>query len=333
MSSSALRIIAILLAVGAAVMGYLGYQASQQTDKDEAVSTEMASEPRPEPRYTIVVAADDLTVGDTIEADDLSTVETRREYTSSFDDIQRLIGREIKIPLKAGDMLLADHFHKPSDLVRNIRAGERAVAVRVDEVTGTGGFIQPGDRVDVLLYLQSGQETGDDSSAQRLLSDVRVLAYGDDVEKTNIELVQEQARAYRHEDTKASGLADQLRDDTPDDADHDEDEEVSGKKSKTAVLAIAEADTPKLLLAESSGRLRLSLLGGEERPDVATNDSTVEDSDNHFVLLKSFNSEGLNDSVPKRRSSVPATPPPTPRKQVIINRGAEESSITLQRER
>lgn len=333
MSSSALRIIAILLAVGAVVMGYLGYQASQQpVDTGQA---QTGAETAPEPtRYPVIIASRDIAPGELIEADDLATHEVLRQPDNSFADKQSLTGREAELPIYKDDMLLTQHFHAPSTLVKNIRAGERAVAVRVDEVTGAGGFIQPGDHVDVLLYLQSGQEMGDNSSAQRLLSNIRVLAYGDDVEKTDAQRVREQARAYLKEKRDSEqNLADQLRDGQTATADAEAaEDEVSGKNSKTAVLAVNEAASSALLLAESTGRLRLALLGDDELHQADNSGQNADEKDtaeHHFVVLETFNREP--EAAPKPVPNTPAAPSPPPRKkQIMINRGANESSVTLE---
>jgi len=56
-----------------------------------------------------------------------------------------------------------------------IEEGMRAVSVRVDEVRGVAGFVQPGDRVDVILTRGEGN-VGDTAFADVLLQNVRVLA-------------------------------------------------------------------------------------------------------------------------------------------------------------
>ena len=54
-----------------------------------------------------------------------------------------------------------------------VRPGMKAVTVRVNDVDGVGGFVQPGDRVDVALTRQIDKEN---ASTQVVLQDVRVLA-------------------------------------------------------------------------------------------------------------------------------------------------------------
>jgi pilus assembly protein CpaB len=61
----------------------------------------------------------------------------------------------------------------PSD---NIPKGFRVVNVRVDSVSGTG-LIVPGDRVDVLVFLQKNPSAGiAEASARTLLQDIKVYA-------------------------------------------------------------------------------------------------------------------------------------------------------------
>lgn len=54
-----------------------------------------------------------------------------------------------------------------------IEKGKKAVTIRVDDVLGVGGFVQPDDRVDVLLTRKS---RGSKAYTDVLLQDVRVLA-------------------------------------------------------------------------------------------------------------------------------------------------------------
>jgi pilus assembly protein CpaB len=62
-------------------------------------------------------------------------------------------------------------------LSATIAEGHRAVAIRVNDVVGVGGFVLPGDFVDVLLTREEGQ--GHNNSNMRtdlLIQNVRVLA-------------------------------------------------------------------------------------------------------------------------------------------------------------
>jgi pilus assembly protein CpaB len=54
-----------------------------------------------------------------------------------------------------------------------VQPGMKAVTIRVNDVDGVGGFVQPGDHVDVALTRQVDKEN---ASTQVVLQDVKVLA-------------------------------------------------------------------------------------------------------------------------------------------------------------
>jgi pilus assembly protein CpaB len=71
-----------------------------------------------------------------------------------------------------------------------IEDGMKAVTIRVDDVLGVAGFVQPGDRVDVLMTRNertanaSGKATTAVAYAEALLQNVRVLAVDQVVERS-----------------------------------------------------------------------------------------------------------------------------------------------------
>ena len=340
MSSSALRIIAVLLALGALVLGYMGYQASHSPAINEPPP--MTEKPAPEPvRLPVLVAAQEIETGTTLSEDDVTTIFVEKQPADSYSSQQQVLDRQTRMPVAAGDLILKDHFHDFSHLVTAIRPGERAIAVRVDEVTGVGGFVQPGDFVDVFLFLDAGQEVGDDSSAQRVLSAARVLAYGNSVEQTDVEAIQQKAQLNNADNTKTETGADGQNPDANELTATEEQDEPTGKQSKTAVLAVTEKQVSELLLAESTGRLRLALLG----PDALA--AKVEDADKptaaekaeaekqmrQVVTLEKFKPEtsetGKTRPATTQRSTQPA-PPPQPK--VTVHRGVNAATISVDRE-
>lgn len=328
MSSSVLRVFALILAIGAIAIGYLGYQASKQPPKSEAPHVEVV-EPKGE---SVVFAARNISAGQVIVEEDLTNalVPTRpvRSYMTSAD----LIGRKSTTDISTGEMLLSSHFPYYSQLALSLHPGERAVAVKVDEIIGTGGFIEPGDQVDVLLYLHSDQETGKDSSAQVVLSKVRVLAFGSMLETSNEQAAADVAQPDLLDKAKTSGTKAAA-------SNHKKEEEASGKKSKTAVLAIAESDTSTLMLAESSGKLRLALhgvereenaLGAVEANLVSTAfppaGSEAGGKDKHFIVLKELIRDGTLKQKTKAKSSGVGEGA-----RVIVHRGSSTETLTMRR--
>ena len=339
MSSSALRIIAVLLALGALVLGYMGYQASHSPAINEPPP--MTEKPAPEPvRLPVLVAAQEIETGTTLSEDDVTTIFVEKQPADSYSSQQQVLDRQTRMPVAAGDLILKDHFHDFSHLVTAIRPGERAIAVRVDEVTGVGGFVQPGDYVDVFLFLDAGQEVGDDSSAQRVLSAARVLAYGNSIEQTDVEAIQQKAQLNADNSKTENGADTQNTDDSEQTAAKEQDE-PTGKQSKTAVLAVTEKKVSELLLAESTGRLRLALLGPDalavktedaDKPTEAEK-AEAEKQLRQVVTLEKFKPEtseiGKSRPATTQRSAQPA-PPPQPK--VTVHRGVNAATISVDRE-
>jgi len=201
------------------------------------------------------------------------------------------------------------------------------VAVKVDEVVGAGGFIEPGDQVDVLLYLQTGQEVGKDSSAQVVLSKVRVLAFGNMLESTVKQPDAADAQPDLKDKAKTMGAKAA--------AAGKKDDEASGKKSKTAVLAIAESQTATLMLAESSGKLRLALHGVEREesaqagsglsfiPTAHSSPGAIKGKeDRHYIMLRELIRKGAGKPQADAKSSGAR------KAQVIVHRGNAIETIS-----
>jgi pilus assembly protein CpaB len=94
------------------------------------------------------------------------------EVTGSKEQ-QRLVLRN----LVANEPILASNVSGPGgklNLSGTIAAGMRAVSLRSTDVTGVGGFVLPGDRVDVLLTRARGSDTAN-TVTQVIAENVRVL--------------------------------------------------------------------------------------------------------------------------------------------------------------
>jgi pilus assembly protein CpaB len=111
------------------------------------------------------------------------------------------------------------------------------MAIAVDEVIGGGGFVLPGDYVDVMLFVQDQQGTERNISAQVVLPGVRVLTYGEQI------AVSADGQARNAGDPK---------DKTP-------------RPPRTAVLAVPAEAAARLMLAAQAGSLRLAVRSKDEK--------------------------------------------------------------------
>ena len=83
-------------------------------------------------------------------------------------------------PLKATEAVLESRLAPESVTIGGvsavIRPGMRAIAVKGDKVIGISGFIQPGNRVDVLVTLKDPRNKSE--TTKMVLSNVLILATG-----------------------------------------------------------------------------------------------------------------------------------------------------------
>jgi pilus assembly protein CpaB len=129
------------------------------------------------PPVSVVVALRPLAVGQQVTATDLALREVPGEGVSpeTARAISEVEGHFVSLPLVKGETVLrAKLSDRPpgSNLASLIPAGRVAVSVAVSDVVSTGGFVAPGDRVDVLGV--TSREAGD--AAELVLRDITVLA-------------------------------------------------------------------------------------------------------------------------------------------------------------
>ena len=176
----------------------------------------------------VVVAIAAIEAEKPVKAESLSLEAVSLVPDGSFQKIDEVVGRKVYQRVAKGEALLSRHFRPPGPVASRIKPGERAIAVKVDGVIGLGGFIQPDDHVDVLLYLASDQREIANTQARVLLENIRVLAYGANLER-------------REQDEKDDNT----------------------NNARTAVLAVPENDVDRLMLGASKGSLRLALRGDQ----------------------------------------------------------------------
>lgn len=111
--------------------------------------------------------------------------EKTSEDEETAKSLKALAGTVALVPLKKGEQLTYNKITEPSirtGLSPQVAPGRRAVAVPVNDVTGVGKLVKPGDRVDVIAVLDSGSGGGKTAKVARtVLQDVVVLAVGRNV--------------------------------------------------------------------------------------------------------------------------------------------------------
>src|SRR3954454_19886911 len=162
-----------LLAVFVA-QGWLNYQAEQSRKIAQPKSKPVATR-------TIVIAAGPMRFGTHVSADNLKEVTWPDEAlpAGTFGSISEVMSGNKRIVLASiekTEPILRSKITgagQKATLSAVIQDGMRAVTVRVNDVEGVGGFVLPGDHVDVLLTRQQERANGMNDV---VIQNARVLA-------------------------------------------------------------------------------------------------------------------------------------------------------------
>jgi pilus assembly protein CpaB len=175
-----------LLMLTALGLGLVGYQI---TRSPKAVPVAAVAESPPPPlTVDVLAAAHSLPAGTLMKDEDFtkrsipSTEVPKGAVIDTPEARADLRGALLRHYLDAGKVLLATDILHPRDrgfLAAVLAPGARAISVGVDAVTGNGGLIWPGDRVDVILTQQLDEKDAPIAKryvAETVLTDVRVVA-------------------------------------------------------------------------------------------------------------------------------------------------------------
>lgn len=218
-------VIAAIAAIGALLL-IRGMNGSKPETAAEPVAAVVGEE--------VLVAARDIQQGAALTPSDMkvaafpSNVVSEHfirigERPSAQADFVGAVTRRAFVP---GEPIMLDSVVQPEGrgfMAAQLQPGFRAVAIEVDRNTAAGGFIQPNDRVDVIVTMKLDAEGGEQVRSEIALEDVRVLALGD---KTQ---------------TQTSGDAPEIID------------------ANVAVLELTAEDARQLALADRMGDLSLAL--------------------------------------------------------------------------
>lgn len=241
MNNTVLKILAAVLALGAVVVAILGVRLSQQP---KPVTSVQDAAPTTIPTEAVVVAARLIKAGKALGPADVVIKGLPSPPPQAFRQTQDLLGKVPMADIQPGTTLQPAQF--ATDTLANLlRPGERAIAVMVDEVVGLGGFAKPGDHVDVLAYVPVNRESNTLAFSQIVVQNARVLTFGD---TTQMDVDHDKSAESLSQEAKEKSGAKNAQ-------------EMKERRMglRSAVLALPEAETTRLMLAASSGTLRLAL--------------------------------------------------------------------------
>jgi pilus assembly protein CpaB len=182
------RIIVLLIALGA---GGLAVMLAKKT------VTTPPPPPLPQPTAKIdiadvLVASKDIGVGQALSAQNIAWQTWPAAAAAGFikkanrpGAIQELSGARARTPFAAGEPIREARLVKAGSgfLAAMLPKGMRAVAMEISPEIGAGGFILPGDHVDVILTRVAAGKGEENSDSETILRNVQVLAIDHDMEE------------------------------------------------------------------------------------------------------------------------------------------------------
>lgn len=201
---------------------------------------------------SVVVATQDVPIDTLLEAKMVEVQEVPEKFVQPYaaKTPSDVAGKMTSAPLAKGEQILLNKLRRPEEMIRTttlssvMPKGKRAITIGVDTLTGVGGFVQPGDTVDILwtLNVPGPKEQGPQVVTLTLFQGIPVLATGPRMTPSRPPAATEEA--------KTSG--DKL------------------EKPFTVTLALSPQETALLSFARQQGALQLSLRSSrEEEPRVA----------------------------------------------------------------
>jgi pilus assembly protein CpaB len=171
-------VISIVIAITGSVFIYKWI--NLKTAPKEVVKVETEAVP-------IAVAAVDLQWGTQLKPEMIKTVAFLKESlpVGHFTRAADLNNRIVIATLKKGEPVI-EHRLAPISIETGgvsaiLESGKRAVAVKGDKVMGISGFVNPGNRVDVLVTLEDPKTKIDKTKV--VLENIPVLATGTQIQK------------------------------------------------------------------------------------------------------------------------------------------------------
>jgi pilus assembly protein CpaB len=192
----------------------------------------------------VVVAATDLPLAAKIKIEDLKVLEWPADHLppGAVNDPKELVGRVLISRILAMQPILPGMLaakNAGSGLAALIPSNMRAIAVRVDDVVGVAGFIHADDRVDVMVTMR-GAAPGAVSTTKVFLQNVKVLAVGQEVDN-----------------------ADKTR--------------LHATPVTVATLLVSPGEAERLVLAQTEGRIMLTLRSWTDSKPVDTEGANAAD--------------------------------------------------------
>jgi len=230
-------LILIIIALGCGLVASIGIS--------QVMENRRGTQPAVGETENIFVAKVDVDIGEVLNAELVQYEEWPKDKVpeGAITKLEDLEGRSALTWLYAGEPILQRKLidqDKAGGAALRIPKGYRIQTVKVDAGSGNANLIQPGDRVDVLVYLRKSSDVPRPAT-KTILTDVRVFAVNEHIERAV-------------------------------------DRDGNVIQAKTVTLAVTPSQGEKLYLASQIGEISLTLRRPDD-DDVAAGDTGMSIDD------------------------------------------------------
>jgi pilus assembly protein CpaB len=167
-------LVLLVLALGCGLVASIGISQIIEQNKNSPVATETEA---------ILVAMKPITAQEQLKAENIKLEQWPKNLVpkGALTKIEEIEGRRVKHALSPGEPILQNKLVGEQDKRPTIEVppGYRLKAVHADAVSAVGNLIQPGDRVDVLVYLKNFKGGAQMQATSTILQDIKVFAVND----------------------------------------------------------------------------------------------------------------------------------------------------------
>jgi len=246
MSSNLIKIIAAVFVVLAVILAVIGYRMSHDYADNASKASQQASQAQAAPatsQIQVVMAIKPLLANQKIDPASLKVVGVEVAPEHYFISIDDVAGQTPYIDIDTGTVITPRLFGFKDPIAKLVPAGHKAVSLTLTDVIGVGGFVRPGDIVDVLVFLKNDQSNKvDPAQARILLKDALVLGSDEQVIPPPS---------------------------VPKGANGDQQQPTQQRHERTVVVAVPDEDVTRVMLGASLGDVRLALHGNQDQAQVA----------------------------------------------------------------
>ncbi|SFL99457.1 Flp pilus assembly protein CpaB [Marinobacter zhejiangensis] len=233
-----------LIAVVLAIIGFMRAPAPVSSPGSGLSPVAAPAEPQPAapPRHEYLVATVAMSPGDELDAEHFQSISSDTPIEGAIPADAVTFGQPLAAMIQAGELLRQEQM-EPSSLVRSLlKPGTQAIAIPVNDVSGVGGLLKPGDEVNV--YASFDRSDKNEPAALTVLRNVVVIAV--------------KGVAYSGE-----GVSEDER-----------------RRNASVVLAVPDDHVAALLLASNEGDVRLAALAGAESDAQPATAQAIVDANN-----------------------------------------------------